>query len=214
MPAPQTEMENCVAHNGSLIPVPGRDIMVQGWYQGGVSVFDFTDSKNPVEIAFYDRGPLDPKNMIIGGYWSAYWYNGAIYGAEIARGVDIFRLVPTPHLSQNEIDAAVQVRMDTFNAQNQPRITWPASSAVAKAYLDQLGRNSAIAADRAKAVRDALAKVDELRTGKERGAAAALDALTSVAGQLEADAKTKTGRDAMRLTALADTLKGRAAAMR
>jgi hypothetical protein len=214
MPAPQTETENCVAHNGSLIPVPGRDIMVQGWYQGGVSVFDFTDSKNPVEIAFYDRGPLDPKNLIIGGYWSAYWYNGAIYGAEIARGVDIFRLVPTPHLSQNEIDAAVQVRMDTFNAQNQPRITWPASSAVAKAYLDQLGRNSVIAADRARAVRDALAKVDELRTGKERGAPAALEALTAVAAQLETDAKGKTGRDAMRLTALGDTLRGRAAAMR
>ena len=112
MPAPQTESENCVAHNGSIIPVPGRDIMVQGWYQGGVSVFDFTDSKNPVEIAFFDRGPLDEKNLIIGGYWSAYWYNGNLYGAEIARGVDIFRLVPTQYLTQNEIDAAVQVRAD------------------------------------------------------------------------------------------------------
>ena len=112
MPAPQTETENCVAHNGSLIPVPGRDIMVQGWYQGGVSVFDFTDSKNPVEIAFFDRGPLDPNNLIIGGYWSAYWYNGNIYGAEISRGVDIFRLVPSQYLSQNEIDAAVQVRVE------------------------------------------------------------------------------------------------------
>ena len=101
-----------MAHNGSIIPVPGRDIMVQGWYQGGVSVFDFTDSKNPVEIAFFDRGPLDAKNLIIGGYWSAYWYNGNIYGAEIARGVDIFRLVPTQYLSQNEIDAAIQVRVD------------------------------------------------------------------------------------------------------
>ncbi len=121
MPAPQTETENCVAHNGSLIPVPGRDIMVQGWYQGGVSVFDFTDSKNPVEIAFFDRGPLDPKNLIIGGYWSAYWYNGSIYGAEISRGMDIFRLVPTQYLSQNEIDAAIQVRATEFNAQNQPQ---------------------------------------------------------------------------------------------
>ena len=214
MPAPQTETENCVAHNGSLIPVPGRDIMVQGWYQGGVSVFDFTDSKNPVEIAFFDRGPLDPKNLIIGGYWSAYWYNGNIYGAEISRGVDIFRLVPTQYLSQNEIDAAIQVRATEFNAQNQPKIKWPATSIVAKAYLDQLGRTNAISAERAKAVRDNLAKVDELRTGKERDAAARLDALTAVAAQVEADAKSKTGRDAMRLTALAETLKGRAAALR
>jgi hypothetical protein len=214
MPAPQTDTENCVAHNGSLIPVPGRDIMVQGWYQGGISVFDFTDSKNPVEIAFYDRGPLDAKNLIIGGYWSAYWYNGNIYGAEIARGVDIFRLLPTPLLSQNEIDAAIQMRQTEFNAQNQPRITWPATSTVAKAYLDQLGRNNAISAERAKAVRDSLARVDELRTGKERDAASRLDALVAVAAQVEGDAKTKTGRDAMRLTALADTLKGRAAALR
>jgi hypothetical protein len=214
MPAPQTETENCVAHNGSLIPVPGRDIMVQGWYQGGISVFDFTDSKNPVEIAFYDRGPLDAKNLIIGGYWSAYWYNGNIYGAEIARGVDIFRLVPTQHLSQNEIDAAIQMRQTEFNAQNQPRIKWPATSTVAKAYLDQLGRNNAISPERAKAVRDNLARVDELRTGRERDAASRLDALVAVAQQVEADAKTKTGRDAMRLTALADTLKGRAAALR
>jgi hypothetical protein len=214
MPAAQTESENCVAHNGSLIPVPGRDIMVQGWYQGGVSVFDFTDAKNPVEIAFFDRGPLDATNLIIGGYWSAYWYNGNIYGSEIARGMDIFKLVPTQHLSQNEIDAAMQVRATEFNAQNQRRIQYPATSAVARAYLDQLGRTNAISAERAKAVRDSLAKVDELRTGKEGNAAARLDALNAVAAQVDADAKSKTGRDAMRLTALADTLKGRAQALR
>jgi hypothetical protein len=214
MPAAQTETENCVAHNGSLIPVPGRDIMVQGWYQGGVSVFDFTDAKNPVEIAYFDRGPLDPKNLIIGGYWSAYWYNGNIYGSEISRGVDIFKLVPTQYLSQNEIDAAIQVRTEEFNAQNQKKLTYPATTMVAKAYLDQLGRTNAISAERAKAVRDTLSKVDDLRTGKERNAAAALDALTAVATQLEADAKSKTSRDATRLTALADTLKGRAQALR
>ena len=214
MPAPQSETENCVAHNGSLIPVPGRDIMVQGWYQGGVSVFDFTDAKNPVEIAYFDRGPLDAKNLIIGGYWSAYWYNGNIYASEISRGMDMFRLVPTQHLSQNEIDAAMQLRATEFNAQNQPLIKWPATSVVAKAYLDQLGRTNAISAERAKAVRDSLAKVDELRTGKERDAAVRLDALTAVAAQVEADAKTKSGRDAMRLTALADTFKGRASALR
>jgi hypothetical protein len=214
MPGFQTETENCVAHNGSIIPVPGRDIMVQGWYQGGVSIFDYTDSKNPVEIAYYDRGPLDAKNLIIGGYWSTYWYNGNLYGSEIARGMDIFRLVPTQYLSQNEIDAAMQVRSTEFNAQNQTRIKWPASSAVAKAYLDQLARNNAIGAERAQAVRDNLARVDELRTGKERDAASRLDALNAVAAQVEADARTKTGRDAMRLTALADTLRSRAAALR
>src|SRR3970282_1005537 len=107
MPAPQTETENCVAHNGSIIPVPGRDIMVQGWDQGGVAVFDLPDARNPGEIAVYDRGPVDEKNLITAGYWSAYWYNGNIYGAEIARGVDIFRLMPSEHLSQNEIDAAI-----------------------------------------------------------------------------------------------------------
>ena len=214
MPAAQAEQENCVAHNGSLIPVPGRDIMVQAWYQGGLSMFDFTDSANAKEIAYFDRGPLNGQNLVLSGYWSTYWYNGAIYGAEIARGIDVFRLKPSEFLSQNEIDAAMQFRLNEFNSQNQPRVTWPASSAVAKAYLDQLGRNNAIAADRARAVRDALARVDELRTGKERDAATRLDALTALASQVETDAKSKTGRDAMRLTALAETLKGRAAALR
>ena len=108
LPAPQTDKENCVAHNGSIIPVPGRDIMVQAWYQGGVSVFDFTDSTKPVEIAYFDRGPIDAKNLITGGYWSTYWYNGRIYGSEISRGIDIFRLLPSEHLTQNEIDAATR----------------------------------------------------------------------------------------------------------
>jgi hypothetical protein len=214
MPAAQGEQENCVAHNGSLVPVPGRDIMVQAWYQGGLSMFDFTDSANAKEIAYFDRGPLNAQNLVLSGYWSTYWYNGHIYGAEIARGIDVFRLKPSEFLSQNEIDAAVQFRLNAFNSQNQPRVTWPASSAVAKAYLDQLGRNNAIAPERARAVRDALAKADDLRTGRERDAASRLDALNAVAAQVEADAKSKTGRDAMRLTALAETLKGRAAALR
>ena len=214
MPAAQGEQENCVAHNGSLIPVPGRDIMVQAWYQGGLSMFDFTDSANAKEIAYFDRGPLNGQNLVLSGYWSTYWYNGSIYGAEIARGIDVFRLKPSELLSQNEIDAAIQFRLNEFNSQNQPRVTWPATSAVAKAYLDQLGRTNGIAPERARAVRDALAKADELRTGKERDAAARLDALTALASQVETDAKSKTGRDAMRLTALADTLRGRAAALR
>src|SRR6266498_1541136 len=155
MPAAQTEQENCVAHNGSLIPVPGRDIMAQAWYQGGVSVFDFTDSSNPVEIAFFDRGPIDAQNLMTGGFWSAYWYNGYLYGSEIARGIDVFKLLPTEHLSQNEIDAATQVRIEELNTQQQMKINWPASSAVALAYVDQLARSKGIEPERARAVKAA-----------------------------------------------------------
>jgi hypothetical protein len=214
MPAPQTEQENCVAHNGSLIPVPGRDIMVQAWYQGGVSVFDFTDSATPVEIAFFDRGPIDAKNLILGGFWSAYWYNGQIYGSEIARGVDIFKLKPSEYLTQNELDAAMMVRAEEVNTQLQTKISWPAASPIAKAYLDQLSRANAIATDRARAVRSALDKVDGLRTGKERGAAEALDQLDALAKQLDGDAASASGRNAERLKSLAATLKGRAARLR
>ena len=167
MPAPQTEQENCVAHNGSLIPVPGRDIMVQAWYQGGVSVFDFTDSAHPIEIAFFDRGPIDAKKLMHGGgFWSAYWYNGYIYGSEIARGLDVFELMPSEYLSQNEIDAAKLVRSEEFNAQEQPKIVWPASSVVARAYLDQLTRTKGIAPARAAAVTADLERVDRLQTGQ------------------------------------------------
>jgi hypothetical protein len=214
MPAVQTEQENCVAHNGSLVPVPGRDIMVQAWYQGGVSVFDFTDSAHPVEIAFFDRGPLDAKNLILGGYWSAYWYNGAIYGSEIARGVDIFKLKASEYLSQNEIDAANLIRSNEFNPQEQPRVVWPASTVVARAYLDQLARSKSIAPDRASAVTAALEKVDGLRTGKERGAAAVLDQTDALATQLEHDADAARGQDAMRLRSLAATIRGRTAKLR
>jgi hypothetical protein len=214
LPAPQSEQENCVAHNGSIIPVPGRDIMVQGWYQGGVSVFDFTDSAHPVEIAFFDRGPLDAAQLIVGGYWSTYWYNGYIYGTEIARGVDIFRLTPSAQLSQNEIDAAMTVRVEEFNAQRQSKLTWPATSVVARAYLDQLGRNKAILPAQASAVKEALNRVDSLRTGRERDAAARLDRLDALAAQLESDAAAARGRDAERLRALSTTLAGRTAALR
>jgi hypothetical protein len=214
MPAAQTEQENCVAHNGSLIPVPGRDIMVQAWYQGGLSVFDFTDSANPKEIAYFDRGPINGEAMLSGGYWSTYWYNGNIYGAEIARGIDVFRLKPSEFLSQNEIDAATQFRLNEFNSQNQPKVQWQATSAVAKAYMDQLSRSKSIAAERVRAVNEALSKVDGLRTGKESNAKAALDQLDSLAGQIDTQAKSATGVDAKRLTALAETLRGRAARLR
>jgi hypothetical protein len=214
MPAAQTDTENCVAHNGSLIPVPGRDIMVQAWYQGGLSVFDFTDAAHPVEIAFFDRGPIDAKQLITGGYWSTYWYNGAIYGSEIARGVDVFKLKPSEYLSQNEIDAASLVRSEELNTQLQTKVAWPPSAAVARAYLDQLTRSKGINAERARALKDALDKADDVRTGKEKNAAATLDQLEAVVKQLEGDAGSASGRDAARLHALAETIKGRVAKLR
>jgi hypothetical protein len=214
MPAAQTETENCVAHNGSLIPVPGRDIMVQGWYQGGVSVFDFTDAAHPVEIAFFDRGPIDAKTLITGGYWSTYWYNGAIYGSEIARGIDVFKLKPSEYLSQNEIDAASLVRSEELNTQLQTKVAWPASPVVARAYLDQLTRSRGIQPDRARALKAALDKADDIRTGREKNAAATLDALDAFAKQVEADAGAATGRDQTRLRSLAETIRGRISKLR
>ena len=214
MPAAQSDTENCVAHNGSLIPVPGRDIMSQAWYQGGVSVFDFTDSAKPVEIAFFDRGPIDAKQLITGGYWSTYWYNGNIYGSEIARGIDVFSLTPSEQLSQNEIDAAMMVRVEELNTQQQTRVVWPPSAAVARAYVDQLTRSHGIQPERARAVRTALDRADGIRTGKERGAVEVLDQLDALAAQLESDAGAAAGRDAVRLRSLAAAIKGRTARLR
>ena len=214
MPAAQSDTENCVAHNGSLIPVPGRDIMSQAWYQGGVSVFDFTDSAKPVEIAFFDRGPIDAKQLITGGYWSTYWYNGNIYGSEIARGIDVFSLTPSEQLSQNEIDAAMMVRVEELNTQQQTRVVWPPSAAVARAYVDQLTRSHGIQPERARAVRTALDRADAIRTGKERGAVEVLDQLDALAAQLESDAAAAAGRDAVRLRSLAAAIKGRTAKLR
>src|SRR6266581_1174132 len=194
MPAAQGDSENCVAHNGSLIPVPGRDIEVQAWYQGGVSVMDFTDAEHPGEIAYYDRGPIDPNVLVLGGDWSAYWYNGQIYASEIARGLDVFELTPTEHLTQNEIDAAKTVRMAEFNVQNQQKIVWPRNLIVAKAYVDQLERSQALPADRITALRAAIQKGD---TGN----------LKKMAPALEKDAATaKSTADANRLQALAEIL--------
>jgi hypothetical protein len=211
LPAAQTEQENCVAHNGGLIPVPGRDIMAQAWYQGGVSVFDFTDSAHPVEIAFFDRGPLDATTLITGGYWSTYWYNGVIYGSEIARGIDVFRLTPSEHLSQNEIDAAMLIRSSELNPQEQSRIIWPANSVVARAYVDQLTRRNAIAPERARAVQAALTHADGLRNGKEKGAAAILDQLDSLATAVDDDAESAIGHDGVVLRSLAAVLRTRSA---
>jgi hypothetical protein len=213
MPAAQTETENCVAHNGSIIPVPGRDIMAQAWYQGGVSVFDFTDSTHPVEIAFFDRGPLDATKLITGGFWSTYWYNGNIYGTEIARGLDIFKLTPSEFLTQNEIDAASQVHSTEFNAQHQQRIKFPATTVVAKAYLDQLNRTHGITPAQATSVKNAMEKADRIHNKSDKGAPSAAEGLLGAASQLQSDADSATGADASRLRALAATLKGRAEAM-
>jgi hypothetical protein len=195
MPAAQGDSENCVAHNGSLVPVPGRDIEVQAWYQGGISIMDFTDTEHPVEIAYFDRGPIDPKTLVLGGDWSAYWYNGHIYASEIARGLDIFELTPTKDLTQNEIDAAKTFRMSEFNVQNQQKIVWPRNLIVAKAYLDQLERSQALPPDRIASLRTAIQKGN---TGN----------LKKMAAALEKDAATaKSATDANRMRALAEILK-------
>ena len=214
MPAPQTEQENCVAHNGSLISVPGRDIMVQAWYQGGISVFDFTDSSKPVEIAFFDRGPLAEKKMILGGYWSAYWYDGFIYGTEIARGLDVLKLLPSEHLTENEIDAASLATRDGFNAQQQRRIDWPASPVVARAYLDQLGRSRAIRPERARTLTSALDRAAGVLSRDNRRDEDVARRLDSLAAELESDRAAAAGRDQARLQSLAETVKGIAKSLR
>jgi hypothetical protein len=214
LPAAQTDQENCVAHNGSLVPVPGRDIMAQAWYQGGISIFDFTDAQKPVEIAFFDRGPIDPGQLMAGGYWSAYWYNGSIFASEMARGLDVFRLTPSEHLSQNEIAAATLVHADAFNPQHQSRITWPATPLVAHAYLDQLARGKAMAAPRIAEVRDALTRLDTVRTGRERNARDVVNRLQTLAGQLEGEANALEARDAARVRGIADVIRRRIAALK
>ena len=183
LPAPQTSLENCVAHNGSLLPIPGRDVMVQGWYQGGISVFDWTDPENPMEIAFHDRGPVDSTRQRSGGSWSVYWYNGAMVSSEIARGLDIFELVPSGYLTQNEIDAAKSVRLEYLNAQGQPKFEWPATFSLARAYVDQLERWNGLPAARIASVRQEL-------TGAERASGMARrDTLTKLATALQGEAQ-------------------------
>jgi hypothetical protein len=193
LPAPQTAEENCVAHNGSLIPVPGRDIMVQAWYQGGISVFDFTNPGRPVELAFFDRGPMSDR-LVLGGFWSAYWYNGHIYGSEIGRGLDVFRLTPSEHLSANEIEAANLVRMTEFNPQMQTRLTWPAHFAVARAYVDQLARGNAVTPTQITRIRRDLARAEGMRAGTARRTA-----LTTLAASVDRDAARSADPAKMRL---------------
>jgi hypothetical protein len=202
LPAAQGDTENCVAHNGSLIPVPGRDIKVQAWYQGGISVVDFTDADHPVEIAYFDRGPIDPKMLVLGGHWSAYWYNGHIYASEIARGLDILELSPSEFLTKNEIDAAKTAPVAELNVQNQQRIVWPAKLVVAKAYLDQLERSQALPADQIAAVRNAIQSAESSHLNRRD-----LAKLQSFARSLKESARTaKSAIDSKRLQALAEIL--------
>jgi hypothetical protein len=203
LPAAQGDTENCVAHNGSLIPVPGRDIEVQAWYQGGISVVDFTDAMHPFEIAYFDRGPIDPNLLVLGGDWSAYWYNGYIYGSEIARGLDVFELTPTKALTQNEIDAAKTVQVSELNVQNQQKIEWPAKLVVAKAYLDQLSRSQVLPRDEIASLQKAIQSAETSHMSKSK-----LAKLKSMASSLEQSAASaKSPADSARLHALAEILK-------
>jgi hypothetical protein len=206
MPAAQTEFENCVAHNGSLIPIPGREVMVQGWYQGGISIFDWTDPSNAKEIAYFDRGPLDATRLESAGSWSVYWYNGHIYSSEIKRGLDVFDLTPSAFISQNEIDAANTVRFEQLNAQEQPKLVWPASFSLPRAYLDQLERTNGLAAARIASVREELTRAERL-SGQQRR-----DALSQLSTQLHSDANS--ARDSKKAHTLAAAVGALATAQR
>ena len=201
LPSAQGATENCVAHNGMIIPVPGRDLMVQAWYQGGISIMEFTDPARPVEIAFFDRGPIDASRLYVGGSWSAYWFNGRIYSSEIARGLDVLRLVPSEHLSAAEIAAAEAVAGQTINPQTQTRIVWADTPDVAAAYLDQLTRVGGVESGLAGQVQT---RIDAWRRGRaDKRASAELS--TVLAGA----ASSATGLNAKRLKALADLFERR-----
>ena len=203
LPAPQTALENCVAHNGSLIPIPGRTIMVQAWYQGGISIFEWTDPAHPHEIGFFDRGPNDSTRAMGGGYWSAYWYNGQIIGSEMQRGLDIFELTPSAAISQNEIDAAKSVRYPFANVQDQQKFTWAPSFAVSRSYADQLERWKGLAADQIAAVRSSLKSAESMSGSVRKDALNAL--ATQVSGYVNAAA------DPARVQWLAGSIKDLAA---
>jgi hypothetical protein len=203
LPAAQSDSENCVAHNGSLIPVPGRDIKVQAWYQGGISVMDFTDPERPVEIAYFDRGPIYPNMLVLGGHWSAYWYNGHIYASEIARGLDVFEVTPTKFLSQNELDAAKSIRLAELNVQSQEKIEHPRRLVVAKAYVDQLERSEALPSDQIANLRQAIQRAESSQLSPKE-----IGKLKNLAKSLKKSAaQMKSGADSARLQALSEVLK-------
>ncbi|MCC5913626.1 MAG: hypothetical protein JJU46_04555 [Balneolaceae bacterium] len=203
MDAPQTSTENCVAHNGSVIPIPGRDIMVQSWYQGGINVFDFTDPANPIEIAFHDRGPISAESLEVGGSWSIYWYNGSLINSEIARGLDIFELVASEFITENELEAMHTVRMDYFNPQGQPMYRWPASFPLAKAYLDQLERDREMDFAAINTIRRNIQEAEQTN-GADRQRM-----LTELAAELENHAGSSTNGD--KVMKIAETLRDLAA---
>jgi hypothetical protein len=204
LPVAQPATKNCVAHNGSLIPIPGRTVMVQSWYQGGVSVFDWTDAAHPTEIAYFDRGPIDSTKMVDGGTWSAYWYNGYIYSSEITRGLDVLELHASPLITQNELDAAKSVQFGQLNVQDQQKFVWKPSFVLARAYLDQLARGDGLAASRRSAVETSLAAAEKMH-GEERQAA-----LEKVASGLDGDAAS--AKDAAKVKLLAGVVRGIAGA--
>ena len=199
LPAPQTSLENCVAHNGSLVPIPGRDIMVQSWYQGGLSVFDWTDIDHPKEIAFYDRGPVDGTRMAMGGTWSAYWYNGIIISSEIARGMDIYELVPSGLITENELAAAKTVKMPYWNTQDQMKYTWAPSFVLAKAYVDQIERSKGLSSDVIASTKTTLANAEKASGGTRR------TALTTLASQLNTAASSSSDQKKVKMLALTVT---------
>ena len=218
IPTAQSAQENCVSHNGGLVPVPGRDIMVQGWYQGGVDVIDFTDPDHPFEIAFFDRGPVDApptaaddqggaisrQRGSIGGSWGAYYWNGLVYSSELARGFDILELLPSDKLSANELAAAKLVHMDQYNPQSQPKVVWPAAFPVVRSYLDQLVRNNGLSAARTTAIGNALNSAEQ-QTGAARKAS-----LTKLASEVDKD--VGGAKDQKRVRAMSQAIKDLAAA--
>jgi uncharacterized protein (DUF305 family) len=217
MPAPQMEQENCVAHNGSVVPVPGRDLFVQAWYQGGISIMDFTDSAEPVEVAYFDRGPIDAEQLSAGGFWSAYWYRGRIYGTEIVRGLDVLALLPSEHLSANEIAAAALANQGSvFNPQQQFPVSWPAEPVVARAYLDQMRRAAALPEPLDAGLVEALERSERLLREEAKDAELAAK-LEGLAVELAAAPVASDRNDAVmqkRRAALGDTLAGITARLR
>jgi hypothetical protein len=224
LPAAQSAEENCVSHNGGLIPVPGRDLYVQGWYQGGVNVMDFTDQDKPFEIAYFDRGSIDPpagadipvrpgsstqpadftrSRNVIGGSWGAYYWNGHVYSSELDRGFDILELTPSANLSANEIAAAKLVTFTQYNPQSQPKLTWPPAFVVVRAYLDQLVRDGGLAAPRTAAIAVALDAAEQ-KDGVARGAA-----LTALAKQVDGD--VAGAKDAAKVRMMSEAIKKLAA---
>jgi hypothetical protein len=221
LPSAQSAEENCVSHNGGIIPVPGRDLYVQGWYQGGVNVMDFTDADKAFEVAYFDRGSIDPPAMVdvpasaaaasggrgagrtIGGSWGAYYWNGYIYSSELDRGMDVFELLPSEHLSANEIAAAKLVQFTEYNPQSQPKMTWPPAFVVVRSYLDQLVRGNGLVAERTTAISSAL------DLAEQKSGAARASALKALAMQVDVDARN--AKDGARVRAMAAEMRRLAA---